>query len=38
MGVGETQQAKMLLACPPAAELAPYVAERIKGDIVGGMT
>jgi len=38
MGVRETQQVKMHLTGPPAAEFALYVTERIAGTTVGGMT
>jgi|GEM_PF-382476 len=38
MGVRETQQARMHLTGPPAAEFALHVSERIEGDVVGGMT
>jgi len=38
MGVRETQQARMHLTGPPAAEFALYVTERIEGTTIGGMT
>lgn len=38
MGVRETQQARMYLTGPPAAEFALYVTERIEGTTIGGMT
>ena len=38
MDVRETQQARMHLVGPPAAEFALQVTERIEGTTVGGMT
>lgn len=38
LGVRETQQARMLLGGPAAAEFELHVSERIYGRVVGGMT
>ena len=38
LGVRETQQVRMHLAGPPAADFALHVHERIEGNLVGGMT
>jgi hypothetical protein len=38
LGVRETQQVRMILSGSPSDEFELYVAERIEGDVVGGMT